>query len=105
MLEKARQLVNEFCIAEYESEADFTDLTRVGLAYTTTGDNEENEVQVCADLVHCTMSYYIDDARVRLDEYDSLEYMIAYDLEFLDFNELYHTAMEAYSYMMESEGA
>ena len=102
MLEKAKQLINDFCLAEYESEADFSDLTRVGLAYTTTGEDEEHDIQVWADLVHCTMSYYIDDTRVRLDEYNSLDNMIAYDLEFLDFNELYHTAMEAWAY--ESEG-
>ena len=49
-LEKAKQLINEFCEAEYLAQADFSDLHNIGLAYTTLTD-QEFPVQVTADLI------------------------------------------------------
>lgn len=95
MLERAKQLINDYCLAEYGGEADFSDLSRVGLAYTTMGD-DELDVEIVADLENPALLYYVDGNMVKREEYGSLEDMNAYALLWLDFDELYRTAMEAY---------
>ena len=45
LLEKAKDLINEFCEDEYNEPADFSDLGNVGLAYTTITD-EKIPIQV-----------------------------------------------------------
>ena len=47
-LEKAKELITEFCAEEYDSEPDFSDLRKVDIAYTTITD-EEVSVQVSVD--------------------------------------------------------
>ena len=39
LMEQAKNLINDFCVQEYSSEADFSDLTSVGIGYTTITDN------------------------------------------------------------------
>ena len=39
-MEQARKLIDDFCMSEYESHADFEDLRKVGVAYTTITDDE-----------------------------------------------------------------
>lgn len=58
-LEIAKEFINDFCEAEYGSPADFSDLEKVGIAYTTVTD-EEIPIQVNADLVHYRMERYLD---------------------------------------------
>ena len=45
-LDKAKHLIDDFCCEEYQREdgADYTDLTNVGIAYTTTED-DKHEIQ------------------------------------------------------------
>ena len=58
-LEIAKEFINDFCVAEYGSPADFSDLEKVGIAYTTVTD-EEIPIQVNADLVHYRIERYLD---------------------------------------------
>ena len=58
-LDKAKFFINEFCDAEYEQEADFSDLHNVGLAFTTLTD-DELPIQVTADLVDFKITYEFD---------------------------------------------
>ena len=44
-----KTLIDEFCAYEYASQADFSDLSKVGVAYTTVGDGELS-LQVNVDL-------------------------------------------------------
>ena len=39
-LEIAKEFINDFCVAEYGSPADFSDLEKVGIVYTTVTDEE-----------------------------------------------------------------
>ena len=49
LLDRAKTLIDEFCAYEYASQADFSDLSRVNIAYTTVGD-EDIPLQVHVDL-------------------------------------------------------
>ena len=91
-LEKAKRLINEFTIAEYEQESDFSDLHNVGLAYTTLTDYEL-EVQVTADLVDFKITYEFDGEVYNTEQYDSIENMLE-SLEYLDFSELVYVPDE-----------
>ena len=49
-LTHAKNLIREFCQEEYDSEPDFSDLTKIGIAYTHATD-EDIPIQVNVDLV------------------------------------------------------
>ena len=49
-LERAKELVNDYCQCEFHHDADFDDLENVGVAYTTLTD-EEIPIQVSLDLI------------------------------------------------------
>ena len=87
LLDRAKKLINEYSLREFESEADFSDLEKVGLAYTETED-EDIPVEAEADLINCRINRYANGVLVDCIEYDSLEDMIRSELEYLDFNEL-----------------
>lgn len=91
-LEEAKRLINEFTIAEYEQESDFSDLHNVGLAYTTLTDFEL-EVQVTADLVDFKITYEFDGEVYNTEHYDSIDNMLK-SLEYLDFSELVYVSDE-----------
>ena len=86
-LDMAKKYIEDFHIREYGDEStDFSDLSNIGLVYTTLGDGGEHEFQVTANLVDQSVSYSIDGEIVRTDIYDSLADMIEKDLSFLDFD-------------------
>ncbi len=91
-LEEAKRLINEFTLAEYEQESDFSDLHNVGLAYTTLTDFEL-DVQVTADLVDFKITYEFDGEVYNTEQYDSIENMLK-SLECLDFSELVYVPDE-----------
>ena len=86
-LDIAKKYIEDFHIREYDDEStDFSDLSNIGLVYTTLGDEGGHEFQVTANLVDQSVSYSIDGEIVRTDIYDSLADMIEKDLSFLDFD-------------------
>lgn len=87
LMEQAKNLINDFCVDEYSSEADFSDLTRVGIAYTTITD-KELEVQVEVDLAHFQIRTLVENQVVRFTEYKSLEDMVEHGLTGLSFDDL-----------------
>ena len=54
-LETAKQLINEYCMEEFDQEADFTDLHHVDLAFSSTSDSEHT-VEIYADLIDCRLA-------------------------------------------------
>lgn len=86
-LEIAKEFINDFCEAEYGSPADFSDLEKVGIAYTTVTD-EEIPIQVNADLVHYRMERYLDGQFLERRQYESLDELIQNELAELDFDDL-----------------
>lgn len=95
LIEQAKQLIDDFCRREYDREegADYSDLTRVEIAYTTTED-EKHEIQVAVDLVNPAINTYIDNTLVESGEYESMEELVKYGLFDLDYGELVYVSEE-----------
>ena len=94
-LTKAKEHIDSFCRKEYEHEdgADYSDLSKVNVAYTTTED-EKHEIQANINLVDFRIETYIDDTLIRSEQFESLEDMNDKALPFLSFDELVFVSEE-----------
>ena len=86
-LTHAKNLIREFCQEEYDSELDFSDLSKIGVAYTHATD-EEIPIQVNVDLVGYRVERYLGEVLIDERQYESLEELTETELEALDFSEL-----------------
>ena len=86
-LTHAKKLIRDFCLEEYDSEPDFSDLTKIGIAYTNATD-EEIPIQVNVDLVGYRVERYMGEVLIDERQYESLENLTETELEALDFSEL-----------------
>ena len=86
-LTRAQKLIHDFCLEEYDSEPDFSDLTKIGIAYTNATD-EEIPIQVNVDLVGYRVERYLGEVLIDERQYESLEELTETELEALDFSEL-----------------
>ena len=86
-LTHAKNLIREFCQEEYDSAPDFSDLSKIGIAYTN-ATNEEIPIQVNVDLVGYRVERYLGEVLIDERQYDSLEDLTESELEALDFSEL-----------------
>ena len=93
LTERAKGLISDFCRSEYGSEADFSDPTKIGVAYTTVTD-DEIPIQVNIDLVNYRLERYLDDEHLETRQYGSLQELITNELENLDFSDLIHVSDE-----------
>ena len=93
LLERAKGLISDFCRSEYGSETDFSDPTKIGVAYTTVTD-DEIPLQVNIDLVNFRLERYLDDEHLETRQYASLQELISNELENLDFSDLIHVSDE-----------
>ena len=89
LLEQAKETIDAFCRREYEQEegADYTDLSSVKIAFTTTED-EMHEIQAVVNLNEYRMETYIDDVLVDCVSYGSLASLVQDGLGYLDFDSL-----------------
>ena len=86
-LTRAKNLLREFCQEEYDSEPDFSDLSKIDIAYTYATD-EEIPIQVNVDLVGYRVERYLGEVLIDERQYESLEELTETELEALDFSEL-----------------
>ena len=86
-LTHAKNLIRDFCLEEYDSEPDFSDLSKIGIAYTNATD-EEIPIQVNVDLVGYRVERYLGEVLIDERQYESLEDLTETELEALDFSEL-----------------
>ena len=86
-LTHAKNLIREFCLEEYDSEPDFSDLSKIGVAYTNATD-EEIPIQVNVDLVGYRVERYLGEVLIDERQYESLANLTETELEALDFSEL-----------------
>ena len=86
-LTRAKNLLREFCQEEYDSEPDFSDLSKIDIAYTYATD-EEIPIQVNVDLIGYRVERYLGDVLIDQRQYESLEELTETELEALDFSEL-----------------
>ena len=86
-LTHAKNLIRDFCLEEYDSEPDFSDLSKIGVAYTHATD-EDVPIQVNVDLVGYRVERYLGEVLIDERQYESLEDLTETELEALDFSEL-----------------
>ena len=86
-LTHAKNLIREFCQKEYDSEPDFSNLSKIGIAYTHATD-EDIPIQVNVDLVGYRVERYLGEVLIDERQYESLEDLTETELEALDFSEL-----------------
>ena len=86
-LTHAKNLIRDFCLKEYDSEPDFSNLSKIGIAYTNAAD-EEIPIQVNVDLVGYRVERYLGEVLIDERQYESLENLTETELEALDFSEL-----------------
>ena len=86
-LTRAKNLLREFCQEEYDSEPDFSNLSKIGIAYTNATD-EDIPIQVNVDLVGYRVERYLGEVLIDERQYESLEDLTETELEALDFSEL-----------------
>lgn len=104
LLEQAKQLIDGFCREEYEREdgADYTDLSNVEVAYTTTED-DQHEIQAAVNLEAFSINTYVDGKTVRTEQYDSLEELIENGLSALSFDDLVYVSEDELASFYEKE--
>lgn len=73
-IDTAIRLINEYCEKEFGSQADFSDMTHVDIAFTT---DEETEltIQVYADLENFSIVKEYNGTKVSIDNFASLDEM------------------------------
>ena len=86
-LTHAKKLIRDFCLEEYDSEPDFSDLSKIGVAYTNATD-EDIPIQVNVNLVGYRVERYLGEVLIDERQYESLEDLTETELEALDFSEL-----------------
>ena len=94
-LDTAKALIDEYCRDEFEREegADYTDLSNVELAYTTTED-DKHEIQARVNLVDYRLETLADGNVIRSEQFSSLEDMIERSLQSLSFNDFVYLSDE-----------
>lgn len=70
-LDHAKHAITDFCENEGLNEPNFSDLTRVEFAYSTTED-DEHEIQVYANLLRNEIRYEIDGNIVHIDYFQDI---------------------------------
>ena len=71
LLNESIRMVNLYALESFEEEADFSDLTAVPLAYSTTGDGEHS-IQVDVDLENSRMLYAVDNEEIARIQFADL---------------------------------
>lgn len=91
LLNDSKDLIEKFCINEYDSAPTFENLKDIGLAFTTWEDpltHEEYEIQASVDLLNCTFKTTLNDVVVDFVAFENLEQMNSDLLSNLDFDSL-----------------
>lgn len=94
-LDIAKEIIDEYCREEFERDegADYTNLSKVNVAYTTTED-DKHEIQASVNLVDYRIETLVDGKVIRTEQYDTLEDMIEQGLKNLSFDDLVYLSEE-----------
>ncbi|MCD8142855.1 MAG: class I SAM-dependent methyltransferase, partial [Clostridiales bacterium] len=101
-LDRAKELIDEYCLEEFSEGANFTDLTTIGVAFTTITD-DEIPIQAYVDLVGFKLERYLGETLIDVRQYDSLEALIAGELEELSFDDLTYASDEQIAAVLAQE--
>lgn len=88
-LDIAKEIIDEYCREEFDNDegADYTNLSKVDVAYTTTEDGK-HEIQASVNLVDYRIETLVDGKVIRTEQYDTLEDMTEKGLKNLSFDDL-----------------
>ena len=101
--EQAKNLINAYCMEEFEQEADFSNLSHIDLAYSTTEDGE-HPIEVYADLTSFKLVYTVDEETVQEIACKDLLELNAY-LANLSFDSMTADAEEAFEQIQQEQEA
>lgn len=94
-LEQTKWLINAYCMEVFEQEADFSDLSHVPLAFSSTSDSAHT-VEISADLVSFRLSYLVDGAEATAIQCAGFRDLNEF-LANLDFDEMVAFAEDEYN--------
>ena len=94
-LDIAKEIIDEYCREEFERDegADYTNLSEVNVAYTTTED-DKHEIQANVNLVDFKIETLVDGTVIRTEQYDTLEDLTEQGLKNLSFDDLVYLSEE-----------
>ena len=94
-IDYAEKTIADFCEREGLGEPDFSNLTHIDLAYSTTGDGE-HEIQVYANFLRNEIVYLVDGSFVDSARFDSTRALSKEGIEDVEFSQFIDDAEAAY---------
>ena len=94
-IDYAEKTIADFCEREGLGKPDFSNLTHIDLAYSTTGDGE-HEIQVYANFLRNEIVYLVDDSFVDSARFDSTRALAKEGIEDIEFSQFIDDAEAAY---------
>lgn len=103
-IDYAEKTIADFCEREGLGEPDFSDLTHIDLAYSTTGDGE-HEIQVYANFLRNEIVYLVDSSFVDSARFDNTRALAREGIEDIEFSQFIGDAEAAYEAYQERHKA
>lgn len=94
-IDYAEKTIADFCEREGLGGPDFSNLTHIDLAYSTTGDGE-HEIQVYANFLRNEIVYLVDGSFVDSARFDSTRALAKQGIEDIEFSQFIDDAESAY---------
>lgn len=94
-IDYAEKTIADFCEREGLGKPDFSNLTHIDLAYSTTGDGE-HEIQVYANFLRNEIVYLVDGSFVDSARFDSTRALAKEGIEDIEFSQFIDDAESAY---------
>ena len=94
-IDYAEKTIANFCEREGLGAPDFSDLTHIDLAYSTTGDGE-HEIQVYANFLRNEIVYLVDGSFVDSARFDNTRALAKEGIEDIEFSQFIDDAEAAY---------
>ena len=94
-IDYAEKTIADFCEREGLGEPDFSNLTHIDLAYSTTGDGE-HEIQVYANFLRNEIVYLVDGFFVDSARFDNTRALAKEGIEDIEFSQFIDDAEAAY---------
>ena len=94
-IDYAEKTIADFCEREGLDAPDYSDLTHIDLAYSTTGDGE-HEIQVYANFLRNEIVYLVDGSFVDSARFDSTRALAKEGIEDVEFSQFIDDAEAAY---------
>lgn len=103
-IDYAEKTIADFCEREGLGGPDFSNLTHIDLAYSTTGDGE-HEIQVYANFLRNEIVYLVDGSFVDSARFDSTRALAKEGIEDIEFSQFIDDAEAAYEAYQERHKA